>query len=199
MTDKQRFFTALTALAKACGFELNPQLVGFYDSALSPFGYGRIADAITEIIVSRRGTDRMPSIGDIRAMLEPTNTVDGAAQELLNRVIQAVHDYGYVDPESAREFMGEVAWAALPNQYGWEEFCCEAVPLGIARSQLRDRIAARLRQENPNGRVKLPPAKRPAFKTVVYLEPTPAEKNRDRQLALLKNLLPFKTKPEETT
>lgn len=160
MTDEQRFLTTLAALAKTCSFSLTPELIEFYDEGLSGLGYGPVSNAIKEILLNRRAHERFPSIRDIRDRLEPTSTIDGATQELLTRVISAIPEFGYNDPEGARRFMGEIAWEALPGAYGWSEFCCADIPISSARAQLRDRIAALLRSKNPSGTVQLLPPDR---------------------------------------
>lgn len=171
MTVEQRFLTILSVLAEMCGSKLSSDLLEIYDNNLKDLGYENLCEALNQIIINRRAQDRFPSIRDIReACGEAKLSIEAAAQELLTRVIAAIAIFGYVDPEGAREYMGEVAWSALPGNIGWEETCTADIPIATARAQLRQRIETKLKQQFPSGNVEMPKLGNPKFKTLVIAD-----------------------------
>lgn len=174
MTKRQEFLTKLSALAEMCGATLTPDIVGLYDQNLLSLGYEKLTEALNSLIINRKAQDRFPSIRDIRDLCEPgIHTIESASQELLQRTMEAVTRFGSYDPEGARAYMGEEAWAALPGYRGWEEYCMAGdtdlggLPIAVARSQLRDRIKSRVTFAHPTGRVQLPPAGKVPFRAFV--------------------------------
>lgn len=166
MNFQQRFYTVFAALANMCGANLTKDMVAMYEESLSDLGFEKISTALTKIMNTRRAQDRFPSIRDIRDLCEPDKvSIDVAAQEALNLAISAVARFGYYDPEGAEKYLGPEVWAALPGRNGWKEFCVAGdermggLPIAVARSQLRDRIKAKLSIANPDGRVSIPKAK----------------------------------------
>lgn len=146
----------IVGLAEMYGEPLTETRMAIYAAALSDLSAEEVQYAVTEFARDPNQT-RFPLPAMLREKIHPTLTVENAANELVGRAIQAVARFGYVDPTGAREYLGEIVWRALPDENGWRDFCCSEIPQGIARAQLRERIAAVLRRENSNGRVALPP------------------------------------------
>lgn len=95
----------------------------------------------------------MPLPAVLCEAVRPTLSIDDAAQELLGRTMDAVGKFGWCDPNGAEKFLGPIAWSALGQASGWTRFCEHDNP-GTARAQLRDVLKSKLRQANPEGRVK---------------------------------------------
>lgn len=218
MTDEQKFLVKLAALSTACRFNMTPELTRAYYTGLKPMGWAKASEAIDQILVNRRGNDYMPSIRDIADRIEPSQSIQGATQELVTRVLYAVRRFGYCDPSGARRYVGEIVWEALPGDSGWVSFCEEEGGSGSGVAQLRDRIAAFLGKRFPSGRVQLAPPEEPpeiripiviadvkvpllvshdmkqvipilpAVDTPVELTPAEREKNKQRQLEQLRGM-----------
>ena len=72
MTEREEFFTKLTALAgMVSNFVLTPAIVALYDQSLSPLGYEPLCRALEQIILNRSSRDPFPSIAEIRKLIEP--------------------------------------------------------------------------------------------------------------------------------
>lgn len=159
MSDNAKAIKRLIlGLAEMYGEQFTELRLGIYAGALQDLTPAQVEYAVSEIAKDPSLT-RFPLPAIIREKIIPTLTLENAANELVGRALEAVARFGYVDPIGAKEYLGEIAWRALPNENGWQDFCCSEIPQGIARAQLRERIVSVLRRENPNGRVALPPAK----------------------------------------
>lgn len=121
--EQKRFLSALGGLAKLVGFTLTPELVELYDRGMRRFGYDRALKAVEEHIITRRGQDRFPSIGDLVRLIQPEENDDDAAVEVAGRIFDAIARFGYWNPKEAQDYVGEVGWLVVARNGGWAALC----------------------------------------------------------------------------
>jgi len=138
VTPRERFLQRIAALGTMCGFPLDPKsgVLHLYELELAPLGYERAAKAIEEIVRTRKGTDRFPSIADIRNLIVPEPGPEVEAIEAANRIVEALSRFGGcnadVNEPRAREFVGELGWLVVQRHGGWVNL----VESGIAADQI---------------------------------------------------------------
>lgn len=175
MTERQKIQQAILVLAETQGKALSVAALKLFTDALGDVTAKQVEGAIVQHLRGPNGRF-FPSPGDLLTFIHKYQTVQQAANECMSRVLTAVSQFGYVDPEGARTYLGEEVWAALPGHIGWRDFCLsgDQISQATARAQLRDRIAAHLQRSNPSGQVSLPPPGKVELKTLIRFEETPA-------------------------
>lgn len=80
---------------------------------------------------------RFPLPAQIRARISPTQTDEGEAHEAAARIAQAISKFGWVNPEPARKFIGELGWLVVARDGGWRTVCetLDRDNIGILKSQ----------------------------------------------------------------
>lgn len=81
-----------------------------------------------------------PLPAHIRQKIVPVIDDKDNALDAVNRVISAVSKYGYTNPLSAREFIGELGWETVTRFGGWKGLCehLNGENEGVLRAQLRE-------------------------------------------------------------
>lgn len=71
------------------------------------------------------------------------------ALEAANRILQAMSNFGWTNPEAAREFIGELGWRVVQREGGWLALCERTIndDLPILKAQWRELAAATMRRE----------------------------------------------------
>ena len=113
----------LFVLAEVCGAKLNEYQLAMYDAELSKLGYDVACAAVDKIFVTRKGTDKFPSIADIKAVAQPKLDPKHEANEAAARIVQAVSKFGYTSGTDAKEFIGELGWIVVQRHGGWASVC----------------------------------------------------------------------------
>lgn len=116
-------FQRLTILAQFCNQSISKEMLNFYDSVLSVYGYDKAVGAIDKIITMRRGRDFFPSPADIAKVIQPQLDPDDEAREAASRIIGAISKYGQYNPGAAKEYIGELGWAVVNRFGGWMNIC----------------------------------------------------------------------------
>jgi hypothetical protein len=151
MTDgEQEFFVKLTALADLIpGFTLSPTVVEIYSSNLAPLGYEKVCMALDRIIVERSSRDPFPSVKEIRLRVAPETAVEDDANFIVNRVIRSIARIGPYETAKARVAIGEIGWAIVQDQGGWEQTCAMLTNdnMGTLKAQWRDLAKAYITRE----------------------------------------------------
>lgn len=141
MTDREEFFTKLTALAgMVSNFALTPTIVALYDQSLSPLGYEPLSRALDQIIMNRSSRDPFPSISEIRKVVEPEVSERDDAVTVSSLIYKAVAKVGPYQAALAREAIGEIGWLIVEREGGWMAVC-ESVTFdnaGMYKAQWRD-------------------------------------------------------------
>lgn len=187
--DQQRIHKSVLVLSQFLNKSMSPDMVRMFCSAIGDISAEDLDRAIAQHLRGPNGRF-FPSPGDLLAILNPTHTLQEAANECLGRIVTAVAKFGYNDPAGAREYLGELVWSALPGGVGWREFCMSGdpssgQPVTTARAQLRDRLTAKLRVAFPTGAVCLPPPKEPEFKVFIPAQDEPPTLEEESRVRLL--------------
>jgi len=61
-----------------------------------------------------------PKASDIRQIVDPQLDAKDAARNTASRIVQAVTKFGYMQSQSAKEFIGSAGWAAVKRWGGWQ-------------------------------------------------------------------------------
>lgn len=128
--DEKGFHTRLVALASMVpNFVLTEVLIDLYDRMLSPLGYGRVNQALDQIILDRSSRDPFPALSEIRAIVEPTTDPESEAQLSVNRIIEAVAKFGTPNHARAKAWLTGREWSVIKGVGGWERVC-QDMPAG---------------------------------------------------------------------
>lgn len=104
-----------------------------------------------------------PLPANIRALIAPEVSDEQVGVEAASRIIEAMARVGWVDPQGARAFMGEIAWEVVVREGGWTALCerTKNDDLPILKAQWRElaKVVA-IRQKQSEWR-KLLAAKQP--------------------------------------
>jgi hypothetical protein len=148
-----------------------------YEKLLVSLGWKPLCAALEDIMATRRGSDRFPSVADIRGKIIPAVNVDAEAIEAANRILEAIRIHGYNQPAKAQEFMGEIAWLIVERQGGWLTLCedlqVDQVP--TVRAQWRE-LAKSLILRRQSGADIAPPALPPRGRQELKAAIPPPEK-----------------------
>jgi hypothetical protein len=70
------------------------------------------------------------------------------ALEAANRIVEAMHRFGWPNPDRAKAFIGELGWRVVEREGGWTALCsnCDAERLPTLKAQWRELAAATLRR-----------------------------------------------------
>lgn len=122
-TDREAFLKGLLVLAEMCDKTLSKEMIAMYDAELAEVGYARLASAIRTVIRTRKSRDGFPSISELAQAAGAVKDAQSEGDEAANRIVQAISDFGWSSPASAREFIGELGWLVVQRAGGWESVC----------------------------------------------------------------------------
>lgn len=155
--DRNEFLKKLYIIANVCEHELKKDVAEVYAELLEPFGWHRIEPIMNKFLLEAK-INKFPVPADFMEILNPPLQDSDEGIEVANRIISAIGKYGYTNPEQAKEFMGDIAWAVVESWGGWQHICenfrCDDE--GINRAQLRETAKTMIRRER-QGRRQLPP------------------------------------------
>jgi hypothetical protein len=160
MTDEQRFYTVLNALADLVpNFTLSKEQVILYANGLRDLGWKAAGDALEKIMRERKGGEWFPSIRDVREKIVPVIDDADDARAAAARIIAAVAKYGWPNPVGAKAFIGELGWMVVEQQGGWAVVCQEMNEhtRGTMQAQMRD-LALSLQRRARAGQIDAKPA-----------------------------------------
>jgi hypothetical protein len=120
---EQKFLSKLVQLSRWAKEELGEEIIEVYDMSLAPYGYPAAIKAIDQFIMSLKGRPRMPSPAELVAILAPKEDPENEAQEAAARIIAAISRFGPYRVKDARAFIGELGWAVVLKDGGWENVC----------------------------------------------------------------------------
>lgn len=134
--------------------------VALYDKLLAAeYPYDALAGALEKIIANRGDRDAFPSVKTIKDQINPEPDDESLANEAATRLAGSIARFGYTDPKGARAYMGEVAWAIVEREGGWQTVCENVRPnqLPSLKAQWRD-LAKALMAKSRAGKLNQAPA-----------------------------------------
>ena len=112
----------LLGMAEVYGDVFSELRLETYCNMLRDIPIHRLSQAIQEILANPNQR-RMPLPAEIRARASGEVSSDQEAVLASNRIVEAMHKFGYPNPTEARRFMGELAWSVVESEGGWESLC----------------------------------------------------------------------------
>lgn len=135
----------LIGLAEYFRTTLTPMQLSMYAEDLEDLPLEAIGQAMRQI--RRNASERfMPMPSQIRELV--SGNARDEALEASNRILEAMAKYGYVNPDRAKLFIGELGWRVVEREGGWEALCqrTSSDDLPILKAQWRELAAATLRR-----------------------------------------------------
>lgn len=143
-----KYISSLMGLAKLCNTVLDDFVFELYDEGLQGIELLRRIHAIRKLAMTRKATDRFPSVRDIREaagdVFDDPRDDKAKATELANRVWDAIERFGYNQPEEAEKYLGPIGWAFVNNSGRWVSICSIEGERTTYVAQWRDSIMSLL-------------------------------------------------------
>jgi len=127
-----KVFEALRRLAIAKGQEVTIERIQIYVEYLSKF------DGSMVMLALKQCFEEVKFFPDIAEIIKRINgDAETLAQEIQGKIMQAVELYGYSDPSSARNFIGDSGWRVVESCGGWLSICqCDINSIGMLRAHI---------------------------------------------------------------
>lgn len=141
--EKRREIMALmVALAEFYRIQVQRHQVEMYAKALEDLSLDQLAYAIDAV---QKSSKFFPMPAELREIA--LGSAKDEALEAANRIVEALHRFGWTNPDKAKEYVGELAWRVVEREGGWKNICkVESDDLGILKAQWRELAAATLRR-----------------------------------------------------
>lgn len=139
MTTRAQLARQIVGMAEAFGKNVTETGLRFYLDSLADLPIEDVNRAIVELAKSCR---MMPTIAEIRAKANPAEAVtdEHRAVETANRIVEAISEFGWVDPAGAQAFLGDLGWKVVERDGGWLSVCTRTTndDLPIIKAQWRE-------------------------------------------------------------
>jgi hypothetical protein len=143
--------------------DLKPEVVSLMASDLEDLPYADVVKAYDSY--RRNGKhDRFPLPSVIREMVRPEGlTDDQMAVEIAARIVTAIAKFGWNNAKEAREYVGEIGWAVVNKQAGWERLCegLRRDNIAVYQAQTRELAKVQIRLAKMGSLEALPPIDQP--------------------------------------
>lgn len=133
----------LTKIATVYGHELTkPQTSAFINALIEyfPANLENYLSALQSYVTDKKHS-KFPAPFQLAQYLGNELTAESAALEVAGRVRQAVSEFGWIAPEKARAYIGEVGWTFVQRYGGWQYLCENLgteIPVATFFAQARD-------------------------------------------------------------
>ncbi|OFZ18520.1 MAG: hypothetical protein A2X94_00835 [Bdellovibrionales bacterium GWB1_55_8] len=129
------------------GQKFEDHVVQMFAEDLADLPVEKVASALKELRRDPK-TTRFPLPAAIRAVAKPTLVPEHEAIEAASRIIAAVARIGSYRSDDARQEVGELAWAIVQSEGGWENVCQMLTHdnLSILRAQWKHLAVSKLAQ-----------------------------------------------------
>ena len=135
----KRIVALWAALGEYYRQPISDLVLKMYEQDVSDLPPEQVERALTEY--RRSPKNRFPPLpANVRELVEPAINDDQLAVETAARIVTAISKFGWNNPVPAKAFMGEVGWAVVEKQGGWENVCAntKASEIGIFQAQVRE-------------------------------------------------------------
>lgn len=116
----QRIARELMVLAEIFEKNLSEELIVFYLRHLSKYPENEVISALEKCAINSKS---FPKIGEILALLNPIITPTDEAIHAANLIWSSIGKFGYTNEESAKKYMGQLAWETVECLGGWRSLC----------------------------------------------------------------------------
>lgn len=122
-TDELQTLKALIlATAAYYGQKIEDQVLVMYAKDLEDLEFDAVSFAYDKWRKDPKHA-KAPLPAQIRSMLNATVTDEDKARDAASRIVSAMSRFGYMRPEDAKEYVGELGWAVVERQGGWSSLC----------------------------------------------------------------------------
>lgn len=149
------FHKLLVVLSQKCDFVIEKEMAQAYNSAVRPYGFDRAMEAVNEILLERRPSDRFPSIKQLIEKICPQPSDDAIASETAALIVamrtRKGNNWGQMgtwDEEKYKTFddamgavIGELGVQVIKRMGGWSIFCHQ-----FERNSQTEAIRAQIKQ-----------------------------------------------------
>lgn len=120
--ERNKVGTAIAFTAQYYGREFKKEVLAMMVSDLEDLS----ATAVLEALNAYRRDPKsktFPLPAQIRDLISPEINPEAEARELLGRVKSAITQFGYMQGESARNYIGDTGWQIVRDAGGWLNLC----------------------------------------------------------------------------
>ncbi len=120
--ERNKVGTAIAFTAQYYGREFKKEVLAMMVSDLEDLS----ATAVLEALNAYRRDPKsktFPLPAQIRDLISPEINPEAEARELLGRVKSAITQFGYMQEESARNYIGNTGWQIVRDAGGWLNLC----------------------------------------------------------------------------
>lgn len=149
----------LLGMAGAFSIQINEATLMWYSNALVHLQPEKVLAALREYGRTTK-VQKLPTPAQIAELINPKLNPESEAREAASRVGKAVGLYGYVDPEGARKYIGELGWEVVQRFGGWSYICKnmgDSMNFNTLFAQMRD-VAVAMYDRDLKGVGHKPPA-----------------------------------------
>lgn len=157
-SEEQKKLKALfVATSMYYGQQLQNEALALYVEDLSDLSFDSVSAALAEFRRDQR-IIRVPLPAIIRAKINPEPIDQDDDREAAGRILAAISRCGWCNQEQARNYIGELGWAVVQMQGGWEAVCgmVDEGNLPSFQAQWRD-LAGSIRRRSAAGLQNFPP------------------------------------------
>lgn len=109
-------------LAEMYGKEISTNALTIMLNAIEDLDTEKVIIALNNWARTSKQT-RYPLPSEIREIVNPILSTDALAKESSARIQQAISKFGYMQPNLAKEFIGEIGWNVVERFGGWVYIC----------------------------------------------------------------------------
>lgn len=138
---------------------IEPGTLSFMLDVLNEQDHAAIIKALNSYCINPKNK-MPPTIADIMAFINPTVDDEALAIDASSRVVAAVTKFGYNNAVEARDWVGELGWAAVERSGGWLNICENlglSLQVGTFTAQVREICKAQIKAAKA-GTLNTPPA-----------------------------------------
>lgn len=147
--EKNKLSSIYAATCKAFDKVLEPEVLKMQIEDLSDLTFEQISIALKKYRNDEKSIT-WPRASKIRAIINPTLSIDSSANEAASRIREAISKFGWCNSLEAQKFIGELGWAIVERFGGWSYLCqnhgLDLNPLTF-HAQARDTIKAVLEKK----------------------------------------------------
>lgn len=120
--ELQRLKQEIIATSAYYQFELKPQVITMYANDLEDLPLERVLSGYKKWRLNPKNT-RHPLPAQIRALFGETVTDEDKARDATARIVSAISQFGYTNPQGAKDYIGALGWKVIERQGGWSVIC----------------------------------------------------------------------------
>lgn len=112
----------LIGMAGAFSITINETTIQWYANSLKHLNPEEVLKALREYGRTTK-VQKLPTPALIVELMFPKLNPDNEARDAASRVVKAVSLFGYIDPEGAKRYIGELGWETVQRFGGWTYIC----------------------------------------------------------------------------